>query len=69
MSKLICFSSKRLCTFSLCNFFFFYMYIALNTLNTKHILGFPDSSLVKNLLAMQETPLPFLGGEDLLEKG
>ena len=70
MSKLICFSSKRLCTFSLCDFFFFfYMYIALNTLNTKHILGFPDSSLVKNLLAMQETPLPFLGGEDLLEKG
>ena len=30
--------------------------------------GFPDSSVVKNLPAMQETLLQFLGWEDLLEK-
>ena len=105
MSKLICVSSKH---FSFCDFFF-YMYITLNTLNTKHTLGFPDSSvgkestcnagdpspipgwgrsagegigyplqyswtslvaqLVKNPPAMQETPVPFLGWEDLLKKG
>ena len=27
------------------------------------------AQLVKNLLAMQETPVQFLGGEDSLEKG
>ena len=27
------------------------------------------AQLVKNLPAMQETPVQFLGGEDLLEKG
>ena len=43
MSKLICVSSKH---FSFCDFFF-YMYITLNTLNTKHTLGFPDSSVGK----------------------
>ena len=32
-------------------------------------MGFPDSSLVKNLPAMQETPVQSLGQEDLLEKG
>ena len=32
-------------------------------------LGFPDSSLVKNLPAMQETPFRFPGQEDPLEKG
>ena len=30
--------------------------------------GFPDSS-VDNLPAMQETPVQFLGPEDLLEEG
>ena len=29
----------------------------------------PSSSVVKNLPAMQETPVGFLGREDLLEKG
>ena len=28
-----------------------------------------NSQLVKNLFAMQENPVPFLGQEDLLEKG
>ena len=32
-------------------------------------LGFPDSSVVKNPPAMQETPVLFLRQEDLLEKG
>ena len=32
------------------------------------IQGFPDSSVVKNLPAMQKTPVRFLGQEDLLEK-
>ena len=36
---------------------------------TKEKRGFPDSSLVKNLPAMQETVIQFLGLEDLLEKG
>ena len=31
--------------------------------------GFPDSSVGKNLPAMQETPDRFLGREDPLEKG
>ena len=31
--------------------------------------GFPDSSVGKELPAMQETPVRFLGWEDLLEKG
>ena len=31
--------------------------------------GFPDSLLVKNPPAMQETPVRFLGWEDPLEKG
>ena len=31
------------------------------------LVGFPQ--LVKNLLAMQETPIQFLGQEDTLEKG
>ena len=31
--------------------------------------GFPDSSVGKNLPAMQETLVRFLGREDLLEKG
>ena len=37
----------------------------------KMLLGFPDSSVgkkKKNLPAMQETPVPFLGREDPLEK-
>ena len=40
------------------------------------VMGFPDGSdskliaqLVKNLPAMQETPVQFLGWEDPLEKG
>ena len=32
-------------------------------------MGFPESSLVKNPPAMQETLIRFLGREDLLEKG
>ena len=32
-------------------------------------MGFPDSSLVKNLPAMQETPVQSLGWEDPLEEG
>ena len=31
--------------------------------------GFPNSSVGKNLPAKQETPVRFLGQEDLLEKG
>ena len=31
------------------------------------MLGFPGGSMVKNPLAMQETWVPFLGGEDPLE--
>ena len=31
-------------------------------------MGFPGSSVVKNLLAVQETWVPFLGWEDPLEK-
>ena len=31
--------------------------------------GFPDSSLVKNPPAVQETPVQLLGWEDPLEKG
>ena len=31
--------------------------------------GFPDSSAVNNPPARQETPVQFLGREDLLEKG
>ena len=31
--------------------------------------GFPVAQLVKNLPAMQETPVRFLGQEDPLEKG
>ena len=31
-------------------------------------LGFPGSSVVKNLPAMQETPVQFLGWEDPFEK-
>ena len=33
------------------------------------IEGFPDSYIGKNLPAMQETPVQFLGQEDPLEKG
>ena len=33
------------------------------------IQGFPSCSVVKNLLAMQETRLPSLGQEDPLEEG
>ena len=32
-------------------------------------VGSPGAQLVKNLPAMQETPLRFLGWEDPLEKG
>ena len=32
-------------------------------------MGFPDSSVVKNLPAVQKTPVKFLGHEDVLEKG
>ena len=34
-----------------------------------HIWGFPDSSVGKNLPAIQETPVWFLGQEDVLERG
>ena len=34
-----------------------------------HEVGLPDGSAVKNPPAMQETPVPFLGWEDPLEKG
>ena len=34
-----------------------------------HIQGFPGAQLVKNLPAVQETPVRFLGQEDPLEKG
>ena len=33
------------------------------------VKGFPVVQLVKNLSAMQETPIQFLGLEDPLEKG
>ena len=33
------------------------------------LIRFPGSFIVKNLPAMQETQVPFLGWEDLLEKG
>ena len=33
------------------------------------LLGFPGGSVVKNLPAMQETPVRFLGWEDPLEEG
>ena len=33
------------------------------------MMGFPVAQLVKNLPAMQETPVQFLGWEDPLEKG
>ena len=33
------------------------------------LFGLVDSTLVKNLPAMQETPVQFLGQEDTLEKG
>ena len=36
--------------------------------NKTAIGGFPDSSAVKNLPAMQETQVQFLGQEDPLEK-
>ena len=32
-------------------------------------MGFPHSSVGKNPPALQETPILFLGQEDLLEKG
>ena len=32
-------------------------------------MGFPIAQLVKNLPAMQETPVPLLGWENLLERG
>ena len=32
-------------------------------------MAFPDSSVVNNLPALQETPVGFLGREDPLEKG
>ena len=35
----------------------------------KFSLGFPDSSVGKESPVMQETPVQFLGWEDLLEKG
>ena len=40
-----------------------------DTLPTPVFLGFPVAHLVKNLPAMQETPVPFLGQENPLEKG
>ena len=33
------------------------------------VRGFPDSSVAKELPAMKATLVPFLGQEDLLEKG
>ena len=57
MSKLICVSSKH---FSFCDFFF-YMYITLNTLNTKHTLGFPDSSVGKESTCNAGDPSPIPG--------
>ena len=44
-------------------FFLFFLMMAIL------IEGFPDSSIGKNLPAMQETPVQFLGQEDPLEKG
>ena len=44
----------------------------LSILNSVHLLtsrGFLIAQLVKNPSAMQETPVQFLGQEDLLEKG
>ena len=38
-------------------------------LYVKCYMGFPDSSVGKNLPAMQETPIQFLGQEDPPEKG
>ena len=34
-----------------------------------HVMGFPDSSLVRNPPALRDTPVRFLGWEDPLEKG
>ena len=42
---------------------------AYNTREMKSIIALSLSQLVKNLAAMQETPVQFLGWEDLLEKG
>ena len=33
------------------------------------VVGFPGTQLVKNLPALQETTVQYLGGEDPLEKG
>ena len=47
----------------------------LHALHVIHLIekvkgwDFPDGPVIKNLPAMQETPVRFLGQEDLLEKG
>ena len=46
----------------------FCLYVVF-TLNESFKRGFPGGSGVKNLPAMQETPVRFLGQEDPLEKG
>ena len=46
------------------------MYINIRIFNTYHKTGASlIAQLVKNLPAVQETPVQFLGQEDLLEKG
>ena len=45
------------------------VFLAYFPLSNKHVWDFPDSSVgKKNLPATQETPVQFLGWEDLLEK-
>ena len=42
--------------------------IQLGSWGTQTLWGFPDVQLVKNLPAMQKTPVRFLGQEEPLEK-
>ena len=48
--------------------FFIFIYIFIRYIHS-YKLSFSESLFVKNPLAMQETPVPFLGQEDPLGKG
>ena len=49
-------------------FFGNYLFVLLSLLIVSHLVSLV-AQLVKNLPAIQETPVQFLGQEDLLEKG
>ena len=49
-------------------FFFFPAGSLINSLDSRFTWDVPHSSVDKNLPAMQETWVQFLGGQDLLEK-